>query len=152
MSGRYQNYQHLVRLAVLFGIGVVIFFVAKVMFTPPDFGKYGHYRPGALQDVRMHPVKYAGQQACVQCHTDVAETRAGGKHARVGCESCHGPLAAHAADPGSVPGVKPDPRAICLRCHVANASKPTFMPQIVPADHAPDGACTECHQPHSPGI
>jgi len=63
---------------------------------PKDFGQYGHYRPGALADNAAMPISFAGRAACEECHADVVEGRAGHKHEHVGCEACHGALAAHA--------------------------------------------------------
>jgi hypothetical protein len=46
---------------------------------------------------------------------------------------------------------RPDPAALCLRCHGRTAGRPAGFPQIDAADHAGDARCTECHQPHDPG-
>jgi hypothetical protein len=151
MSGRFKDSGHLLRLAVLFVAAIGVFLVARRAFVPHDFGKYGWYRAGALDDVRALPIKYAGQKACVECHSDVGDLRATGRHAHVSCESCHGPLAAHAS--GDVPKPpRPEGRAICIRCHAASPSKPAAFPQVVVGDHAGDGPCIECHQPHAPKI
>jgi len=149
---RWGSSRHLVRLAALFGVAVLAFLVVRWALMPEGFGVYGHYRAGALDDNRARPVRHAGQAACVECHTDVAEARAGGRHQRLSCEGCHGPLASHASDPGSSSGSKPDPRKTCLRCHEQNRSRPSGLPQIVVADHADEGPCTACHQPHQPGL
>jgi len=144
--------EHLVRVAGLFAAGVLAFLVLRGLLVPDDFGVYGHFRAGALADNRARALGHAGRGACVECHSDVGETLAGGKHARVGCEACHGPLARHAEDAAAQEAVKPDPRAVCLRCHLANVAKPEGFPQVEPAEHAPEGACSECHTPHSPGF
>ena len=94
------DYVHLVRMAGLFVVGITAFVVLRWLMVPADFGELGHYRAGAVRDNMARPIKYAGQAACVECHTDVAELRAKGKHVRVACESCHGALAAHAIQPG----------------------------------------------------
>jgi hypothetical protein len=152
MAARFDDYRHVLRVVALFLLGLVGFFVVRTLMMPAGFGVYGHYRAGALDDVRAQPVKFGGQQSCVDCHSDVAGMRAAGRHARVSCETCHGPLAAHAAEPSDVAPVKPDPRDLCLGCHVRNRSRPAWFPQIVPADHSESGPCSECHQPHKPGI
>ncbi len=152
MGGRYDDYRHLVRLVLLFAAGILVFFLVRAYMMPPDFGRYGHYRAGALDDIRQLPVKFAGQKACVECHTDVAETRAPGKHARISCETCHGALGAHAVDPGLAAATKPDPRTVCLPCHSALRSRPKTHPQIVVADHAGDAKCNACHRPHQPAV
>ncbi len=151
MGNGFKDREHLFRVAALFLFGIVLFFVAKAFLVPKDFGVYGQYRAGALADNRARPISFAGQAACIECHSDVAELKNTQRHARLSCESCHGPLASHAS--GDVPKPpRPEGRAICISCHTANRSKPKFLPQVVIADHAPDGACTECHKPHAPKI
>lgn len=147
----FKDAEHLVRVAALFLLGVAAFFLAQRLLVPAEFGKHGHYRPGALEDRRNLPSVFAGRAACEECHTDVAETKAKGRHARPACEACHGALAVHAADP-SVKPTRPDGRALCLRCHTALVGRPSSFPQIDVAEHAPKGACTECHVAHDPGL
>ncbi|MGE5246646.1 MAG: multiheme c-type cytochrome [Betaproteobacteria bacterium] len=151
MSQGFKDREHLIRLAGLFAAGTLLFLVARHYFVPKDFGVYGFYRAGALTDIAAHPIAYAGQAACVECHSDVGDLRATGKHAHVSCESCHGPLAAHASGEVEKPP-RPEGRAICIRCHTASPSKPKAFPQIVLSDHAGDGPCIECHKPHAPTI
>ncbi len=152
MKRRFDDYNHVLRMAALFAVGTAAFFVLRAVMVPAGFGQFGHYRAGALADNAARPIKYAGRAACIVCHSDIEEMRAGGKHAGIGCESCHGPLADHAADPGSVVPARPHKRDTCLRCHTSRPEKPAGFPQIVPADHAPEGACTECHKAHNPKI
>ncbi|MEZ5319919.1 MAG: multiheme c-type cytochrome [Vicinamibacterales bacterium] len=149
MSSRFQHHGHVVRVAVLFAAGFLTFLVARAWLIPADFGVYGFYRAGALDAVRAQPIKYAGQTPCLDCHAEVDELRQTERHRNVSCEACHGPSAAHVEDFSIAPATL-DPRALCLRCHTALAGKPDFMPQIVPADHFEDAACTECHAPHAP--
>ena len=152
MTPRGTDYVHLFRMAGLFVVGVTTFVLLRWLMVPADFGVYGHYRAGALQDIMARPVMFAGQAACVECHTDVAEVRAAGRHAHVGCEACHGALAAHAGNPDDVKPVTPDPRKTCIVCHTASISKPKTFPQVVPADHAPKGSCADCHKVHNPKL
>jgi predicted CXXCH cytochrome family protein len=136
---------------LLFCAGFIGFVVLRAALIPDDFGVLGFYRAGALDDARAQPLVYAGQAACADCHTDVVETRQPGPHAKVSCESCHGPLAAQAADFQVAPRAL-DPRGLCLGCHTAAAGKPRDFPQIVPADHGGDGPCRDCHTPHNPRV
>ncbi len=151
--GRQSDTAHLVRLGILFVIFVVAFLVIRSALIPAGFGVYGHYRAGALDDNMAVPMKYAGQTACADCHGDVVEARTHGPAGHpISCESCHGPLAAHAADPGTVAATKPDTRDNCLRCHDYRPARPVGFPQIMPAQHAPEGPCTDCHVPHAPKL
>lgn len=144
--------EHLVRVAGLFAAGVALFLLVQAIFVPKGFGAYGHYRPGALDDVRARPLVYAGRAACLDCHTDVGATLKAGKHASIGCEACHGALARHVEDVSSQKAERPDGRQICLRCHLPNVAKPRGFPRVEPGDHAPTGSCLECHQAHSPAL
>ena len=141
---------HLVRMAVLFAAGIVVFLILQAVFVPKGFGTYGHYRAGAIDENRVRPVTYAGRTACVECHSDVPETAKGGGHAFIRCEACHGPLAAHAGDPGEHQAVRPDSKVLCARCHAPNVARPARFPQVDAAEHAGDEACTGCHTAHNP--
>jgi cytochrome c7-like protein len=151
MRGPLRDGEHLIRVSALFAAGLVGFLLVQRWLVPPEFGKYGHFRPGALADNRGRAIAYAGRTACADCHTDVPELLKAGKHARVGCEACHGPLARHIEDADAHPAKRPDPRAVCLVCHTANVAKPARFPQIVPQEHSPEGPCVECHVAHNPG-
>jgi hypothetical protein len=142
---------HLFRMALLFLAGIGVFFVLRALFVPPGFGAYGHYRAGALDENRVHPAVYGGRAACLECHSDVPEAAKGGGHAFVRCEACHGPLGAHAADPGEHAAVRPDGKVLCVRCHALNVARPARFPQVDPEEHAGDEACTTCHTAHQPG-
>jgi hypothetical protein len=147
----WKDVAHLVRMAGVFAAALLIFAVVRSLAVPADFGRFGHYRGDAPAAARARPIAFAGQSACVECHTDVADTRGGGGHKRVSCEACHGPQARHAAAEEGVPApVKPDGRGVCLPCHTAHTGKPSSFPQVVIREHADEGACTACHTPHNP--
>ena len=150
MKGLLKDKEHLFRMAGLFAVGITIFVVARVLLVPAGFGLYGHYRAGALDDARAHAPAFAGRAACSDCHGEVVEEKTKGRHANVGCEACHGPLAKHADDPDAVKPEKPDAKSICLRCHEANTAKPKGFPQVEPKDHGDGSPCPACHKPHQP--
>jgi predicted CXXCH cytochrome family protein len=132
--------------------GVLAFLLIRWLLVTPEFGKYGHYRPQAIEDNRSRPLVHAGRQACLDCHSDVEESRRGGRHAAIGCEACHGPLAKHANDPAQLTPPKPDSTQLCARCHEADAAKPKRFPQVASREHMGGGACDACHKPHNPKI
>lgn len=140
---------HLIRLVLLLAAAIGAFLVVRSAVIPEGFGQYGHFRPGALDDVRAHAVKYAGRAACDSCHSDIAEIRQSGKHALLSCEACHGPLAAHAEDPGIKPQL-PQLGALCGRCHESNSARPGGFPQVKAAEHSGGESCNTCHKPHRP--
>jgi hypothetical protein len=100
----------------------------------------------------MRPSRYAGQAACIDCHTDVQQVRSTGRHVIVACEACHGPLGAHAIGETDVAPIRPSPRAICLTCHTARLGMPATFPKVIVNEHSEAGPCTECHQAHAPGL
>jgi hypothetical protein len=144
--------EHLVRIVILLALGVVAFLAIRHAVIPREFGKYGHFRPGAIDDIRARPVKFAGHEVCEACHSDQAELKTKGKHAGVNCEACHGPQARHAEDPSSVVPQLPDTAILCARCHEANSAKPKSFPQVATVEHSAGVACNSCHKPHSPKI
>jgi len=143
---------HLFRLAAVFLAGVAAFLAIRGFLVPKSFGEYGHYRGDAVREMAVRPINYAGHQTCETCHTDVLDKKKDGRHARVNCEACHGPLARHADDPTSEQPAKLDTSLLCPRCHEANAAKPKGFPQVVTAEHSSGLPCDTCHQPHSPAI
>ena len=172
MRKRFEHAGHVVRVAILFATLCVAFLIVRSFLVPSDFGRYGFYRAGALDDVRKHPVKYAGQAACEECHAgsyappdDLKDDRldaaavakagwpvskdADNKHAILRCEACHGPLAAHAADPEK-PVAKVGKDALCMTCHKEVAGRPLAQPQVVAGDHGDNDPCVSCHKPHRP--
>jgi predicted CXXCH cytochrome family protein len=152
MDDFFRHRGHLVRVAMLFLAGVLAFFVLQAVLVPKRFGVYGHYRADALEENRARPVSFAGRAACVECHADVPDAMKGGRHERVRCEACHGPLAGHAGDPIEKKALRPDSKVLCVRCHAVNVARPVGFPQIDPPAHAGDAACTTCHTAHNPGL
>jgi hypothetical protein len=151
---RLRDSAHLIRPAVVLVIGLGLFLIARAAIVPKGFGKYGHYRPGALETIRSKPISYAGQDACVMCHDDQAKARAAGRHAHVSCEACHGPQAQHAQadDPAAHKPKLPDVANLCRRCHEKDSAKPAAFPQVVTAEHSGGALCNTCHQPHNPHL
>lgn len=146
---RFKDVEHLIRLAALFVAGLLLFVVARAALVPKDFGKYGHYRAGAIDDAAARPLSYAGRARCAECHDDVVISQAAAGHKNLGCETCHGALLKHADDP-EVGVAKADGQMLCLRCHAANTGKPAHQPTVVAKDHSDEDSCVSCHKPHDP--
>lgn len=146
----FKDAEHLVRLAGAFAVVLIVFLLVRAHFVPKSFGQYGHYRGDALGELSSKPISFAGHQTCEECHSDVLEVKKVGKHAGVNCEACHGPLAAHAADPASVVPQLPDTAVLCARCHEENLAKPKAFPQVASKEHSGGAPCKNCHVPHSP--
>jgi len=46
-----------------------------MLFIPPSFGKYGHYRADAVDEAITQEINYAGHTTCVECHDEVYEPK-----------------------------------------------------------------------------
>ena len=150
MAHALRDAEHLVRLALLFLIGVVLFLVVRALLVPAGFGELGHFRTGALDDNRHATLRFAGRAACAECHDDVSATLAGDSHAAVGCESCHGALQAHAVDSDNAKATTIDQVDLCSLCHATNPARPASQPQVDIDPHREGSICSECHSPHAP--
>lgn len=142
--------QQVTRLVVVFAVGIAALIAVRQKVVPATFGQTGHYRAAALQEIAARPIKYAGRDACAECHSDEFETHSRARHQTVSCETCHGPAAAHVADPGVAAPLMPRERNFCPRCHGYDSSRPTGFPQIDQVTHNPPEACVNCHLPHAP--
>jgi hypothetical protein len=128
------------------------FWVIRGYVVPKSFGKYGHYRAAAIDEIAARPMHFAGHDSCDTCHTDVLDAKKSCKHANVNCETCHGPQSLHAADPTVTPAAKIDTATLCVRCHAASAARPKAFPQVAADEHSNGVPCETCHRPHSPAI
>lgn len=149
---RFKDAEHLLRVALVFVVGILAFVLLRGVLVPRSFGEYGHYRGNALAEIAAKPIVFAGHQTCETCHSDIADVKSQGKHAGVNCEACHGALATHTEDPGTIQPPKLDTAVLCVRCHGANEAKPKGFPQVAAKEHSAGLPCETCHQPHSPRI
>lgn len=139
-------------LLPLFAIFILLFLVARHFLIPESFGKYGHYRANAIDEIAALPIRYAGKAACIECHEIEAEKLASDLHAGLSCEICHGPNAKHADDYEFKDLlIKDGTRQFCSRCHSPNPSrKAEVVNQIDFKEHHPEKEkCTDCHNPHA---
>ncbi len=142
--------QQVVVLSLISLVVIVSFFTMRFILTPKSFGKYGHYRADAIDDVKNLPISYAGAKACGDCHDEIVKLKSKGFHRGVSCEVCHGPSAGHTEDPTSIKPEAPRQREGCPLCHNYSPSRPTGFPQIITAQHNPGKPCMTCHRPHNP--
>ncbi len=142
--------EHLVRMAGLFVAGLALFLIVRTVLVPKDFNEFGHFRTGALADNMARPMAFAGRDTCESCHPDIVDARKGSRHAAIACEACHGALAKHAEDPGSLKPVRPDARTLCLVCHREDVASPKTFKQVNPQAHMGGQPCVSCHKPHHP--
>jgi DmsE family decaheme c-type cytochrome len=133
--------------------------------TSPDL-VYASSSPQAKQQAPSAPAPqaaaYAGTAACVNCHPDQETALKGTAHAQaknprtpaagLGCESCHGPLKAHADDEKSG-NVTPFRRLsadqinqTCLACH----NRSNHAAWEGSGHDRRNLSCATCHSVHSP--
>src|SRR5262245_8204075 len=89
----------IIRIVLLTIFIVGSYFTARAFLKPRSFGEYGWYRADALSEIASRTPKYAGRQACDECHSEVLTKLDKFEHKTIGCESCHGALKSHADDP-----------------------------------------------------
>lgn len=150
MRRTWKDAAHLIRPALVFVAGLVLFLLLRQAVVPASFGQYGHYRGAALNEIRSAQARFAGQTVCASCHLEEAEAKARGKHQTVHCEACHGAAASHAGDPVTHKPAKLEIGKLCVRCHESDAAKPTWFKQVQSREHSGEASCEACHQPHSP--
>jgi hypothetical protein len=116
------------------------------------YAEYG-FHPAANASVwRALTPAYGDVSLCIPCHLAEYRKLTSATHAGIGCESCHGPLGAHAlASPGTAEAkvkVAVPTQEVCTKCHVAAVGRPASFRQIVLANHY-ISACLACHDPHT---
>jgi DmsE family decaheme c-type cytochrome len=103
--------------------------------------------------------QYAGTDTCKTCHEDLyKKSFEGTPHFKTtlegghGCESCHGPGAAHVEGGGDISKIisfknlsKPDVNKRCLSCHGENLKQRHFSSSMHASN---DVGCLDCHSPH----
>ncbi|NIM58018.1 MAG: hypothetical protein GTO16_03615 [Candidatus Aminicenantes bacterium] len=139
-----------VRLSIPILILIIGFIVMRNLLVPSDFGKYGHFRAAAIDELVSQEIQYSEHEMCFECHDDVVKAKNMSYHRGVECEVCHGPAAAHIEDPEGNQLPAPRERGYCPLCHEYLPSRPTGFPQIVSESHNPFRACVSCHDAHDP--
>lgn len=147
-------------MALLVIVVLVIFHIVRTLFTPPSFGKFGHYRADNLAEQMSRETIHGESNSCEPCHGEKNKSWAIEAHGSVQCEVCHGPLGWHVSE-GAKVGKMPVTRqvSLCLRCHDRLDGRRANFPQIVPTEHlkkvggemGPE-VCLGCHDPHAPAI
>jgi hypothetical protein len=157
-----------VGLAVLLVAALAVGAVAAATF----YDQYGaHQARNAREWASLTPQYAASSGVCAQCHATEYAKWSGSKHVAVGCQTCHGALAEHAAtapapesaatidaqEAGVAPapslaagvGVVPPTDALCTVCHRKTLGRPADFPQVDPTTHFAGTSCLQCHDVHT---
>jgi hypothetical protein len=144
--------EQLTRLgAVIAGIVAIVLLLRFVVLPESLFSARPHQAATVVRQASL-PLRYAGMAACRDCHDDQYGAKLAGAHRSIGCESCHGPAAAHVANKDDAAATPPKhrDREFCLGCHGFLASRPDGFPQVVGQDHNGRKRCVVCHDAHDP--
>ena len=139
------------RLGLAFALFISLFLVVRHYLIPKTFGDKGHFRAAAIGENAALPMKFAGKDACKECHDDIIAEKTASPHASIPCQTCHGPCLKHVDAPETNKPMKPQGREFCGKCHSMNAGRTKQnITQINVKEHNTDQVCTECHNPHNP--
>ncbi len=144
--------------AVVAGVALVavmtISAMAILVVIPRVYDEYGfHPEQNARSWAALTP-QYADSALCQRCHAREYAPWQAAKHAAVTCESCHGPLAEHAATApvtapaGSLAIEKPSD-GLCAVCHAAVTGRRLTFPQVDLTKHYAGAPCLGCHDSHA---
>jgi formate-dependent nitrite reductase cytochrome c552 subunit len=101
----WKRYAICLMLSIPFALG--LYFMAEqavaAKAAPPSAPK-----PAAIKAVKA--------ESCYQCHPEIQEFHAKGKHAKVNCAHCHAEAEKHAEDPSQKPVTRME-HAVCGGCH-----------------------------------
>lgn len=145
-------------LWVVLGLVVVILLV-RVVYVPSDFGvqergyTFGFHRLSNEEEWKHFPAKFKDSAYCNECHAEKNAALAGGEHATLPCENCHGPALDHPTQPEKL--ALDRSRELCLRCHARlhmPSSGRNTIPGIDPEQHNSGAPCVACHNPHRPSL
>jgi hypothetical protein len=157
-----------VGLAILLLAALAVGAVAAATF----YDQYGrHDARNAREWAALTPQYAADSSLCARCHATEYGKWSHSKHIVVGCQTCHGPLAAHAATapvPESVEAIDqseageaspipvegaprpvPPTDALCTVCHGERLGQPDSFPTVDRATHFPGTSCLQCHDVHT---
>jgi cytochrome c553 len=145
---------HIVRLILLLASILVLAVIARGFMVDPTYYQFGNYRGNAVVEIAADEPKFRGSASCAECHAERHQEWSSASHRTVQCEVCHQPAQDHPE--GASIEIPQDRVKLCSICHEQMPGRPGAQPQIVIAEHAMGDngieACTNCHNPHSPGF
>ena len=75
------------RLGLVFAILVGAIVLVRFVVIPRSYFSTPLHRASTVKREVAKPIHFAGMTACRECHSDVYETKAGGYHRGLACET-----------------------------------------------------------------
>jgi hypothetical protein len=153
---------HVVRIVLTLACLVLVGSLLRQAFLPDEFGKHGHYRPGAVTEEAHRQARILTNESCFDCHPYIKKIHVDGVHKTVLCEVCHGAYADHVKDDvvyATMPTVRgEDIKPLCVRCHnkIVQAMPPESIKLVAFPEHLEQKKvrthhiCNQCHHVHAP--
>jgi len=148
-------------------IGVILI---RTLAKPDSWSSKESYRTDAFVELAEQPMKYGGNESCIDCHKEQHEEMMESElkigHKSLSCESCHGSLAGHVKGESKISDMLiDDSREACLSCHALLVSRPADFPQMDPESRKfsrikgrlhrkvkSTTQCSKCHDYHDPEL
>ncbi|MHC4607872.1 MAG: cytochrome c3 family protein [Planctomycetota bacterium] len=157
-----EHSKHIWRAVGILLLLLVAFIAVRQFLIPASFGAEGFYRYDSIGEFMSQPVIHGGKESCKDCHKEEYGEVQKGKHAKVSCEVCHGPLAPHVKDGKKAADMSKDASSrLCAYCHRKLVARPAEFPQVDYRKHLEEeglpvgakisaGVCAKCHEAHAP--
>jgi len=142
--------EQVTRIGFVIAAIVAMVLLLRFVILPETLFSAKPHQAATVTREMAKPLHHAGVAACRECHEEQFQEKYAGAHRKIGCENCHGPSAAHAADENASKPPRPREREFCLRCHAYDAARPNGFPQVDPQEHNPRKKCLSCHEAHDP--
>jgi hypothetical protein len=141
-----------VRVGLLLIFVLVIFATVMQASIPDSFGQYGRYRGDSIQENVNVQVSFAeGTGACTKCHDNIVTELNSAQHAKIDCQTCHGPGENHKNNPKGFSLKINGDKNLCASCHSTIAGRlDKEIVTVNPVMHSGGVICTMCHNPHQP--
>lgn len=137
------------------GAVVAVALVGLLVVLPWAYGMYGFHPEESARSWAALTPQYAQSPVCQRCHAQEYEPWQAAAHEVVSCESCHGPLAEHAATApegatAALPSqVEPPHADLCVLCHEQAPGRPDGFAVVDLEAHYGGAPCLGCHEPHA---
>ncbi len=138
--------------------GVALVAVAGVAAVAASwaYGEFGYHPEESARSWAALAPQYADPAVCQACHLPEYTPWQASAHATVACDSCHGPLAKHAATAtdaaaaaAAAAEIETPTADLCVLCHAQVPGRPLAFPVVDLDLHYAGGPCLGCHDSHA---